>query len=174
MDNIHGSGPIRPNIPNDETTSASKASKQNEAVLERAPSSLRAFTKQLGEALHPLQDEKQGLKSTLSAGRALDGAVTSLKNGDVSGGLSAIKEAQSLPGLPSELQGILSKSESLLSKEGSPEEQLSGLQNLNDAYMHTASMQAMDFSHKIIKSGESLGRMTMDLKGLLENVKLSI
>lgn len=122
----------------------------------------------------PLQDEKQGLKSTLSAGRALDGAVTSLKNGDVSGGLSAIKEAQSLPGFPSELQGILSKSESLLGKEGSLEEQLSGLQNLNDAYMHTASMQqAMDFSHKIIKSGESLGRMAMDLKGLLENAKLS-
>lgn len=133
---------------------------------------MRAFTKQLGEALLPLQEEKQGLKSTLNGGRSLDTSITHLQQGDAQASLATIKEAQSLPGLPSELQGILSQSEAILAKGGNPEDQISGLQKLNEAYVHTASMQAMDFSHKIIKSGESLGRMTMDLKGLLENTKL--
>lgn len=70
MDNIHGSGPIQPNIPSSEKGSTSKSSdaQRIQDLLERAPSVLHAFTKQLSNALLPLQEKKQGLESTLKGG----------------------------------------------------------------------------------------------------------
>lgn len=172
MDNIHRSGPIQPHIPSTETGATAHSSGRDKSLLERAPSSLRAFTEQLSEALQPLHTEQEGLKSTVLGGHMLETAIKHLHDGDPQGGLALLKEAQSLPSLPKALGALLSQSEAILNKGGAQEPLLSGLKTLNKAYMQKASMHAMDFSHKIIKNGESLGRITMDLKALLEKTKL--